>query len=336
MKTVSIFVLALNLFTNTNAYPFNNSECVQCIESINYIHGHNNSIKHMANEFNSFCDYYNITGCRNLTNYGFSLINQNSTDICEEIGFCDTLSMDSFAFDSSPYNVTILRYYDLLLGYRVEVLDNVINYTKLWTTKIAEPYRNISLIHLDTHYNRVTWPRYIGCELCDYFDSRNPYDSVTTNSILKVLTENYIYYMNITSGYIYDKLVVHNHRPNNVPMIFDTISSYPTSVLDQVYNGSLYNIAIDVSTTPSQCNYTFPDNPTPTLSTCLYNTINSISMSEMTINLPSVPPRCATALEMYCPHNIGGRENCLNCLVKKQPLLKTCSILQEENWCDTF
>lgn len=335
MKTFSFFLfLALTPFLNTEAYsfgdpyPFNNSECVRCIEEINYIHSHNNSIKHMANEFNSFCDYYNITGCRNLTNYGFSLINQNSTNMCEELGYCDTLSMDSFAFDCSPYNVTILRYYDLLLGYKVDVLENSqLNYTKLWTTKISEPYTMISLLNLDTHYSRVTYPSYRDCDGCSYLN--------LPNSILKVLTENYIYYMNITSGYIYDKLVVHSHRPNNIPIKFDTYQ-YPTSVLDQVYNGSLYNIAIDVSATPSQCNYTTPDNPTPILANCLYNTINSISMNQMTINLPSVPPRCATALEMYCPHNIGSRENCLNCMVKKQPLLKTCSILQEENWCDTF
>ena len=329
MNLSSIFLLlAVNSFTNTNAYPFNNSECVQCIESVNYVHLHNNSIKHMANEFNSFCEYYNISGCRNLTNYGFSLINQNSTDICEELGFCDTLSMDSFAFDCSPYNVTILRYYDLLLGYKVDVLNNTLNYTKLWSTKIEEPYTMMSLINLDTHYNRVNYNSYAGCDLCD--GSSNSH-----SSILKVLTENYIYYMNITSGYIYDKLVVHNHRQNNNPMIFDTYQ-YPKSVLDQIYNGSLYNINIELGTTPSQCNYTAPDNPTPTLENCIFNTINSISMNHMTINLPSVPPRCSTALEMYCPHNIGNRENCLNCLVKKEQLLKTCTILKKENWCDTF
>ena len=103
-----------------------------------------------------------------------------------------------------------------------------------------------------------------------------------------------------------------------------------------ICNGTLYNINIDVSVIPSQCNYTTPDNPNPTLTNCIYNSVNGISMNELGINLPGVPPRCATALEMYCPHNIGGRENCLNCLVKKQTLLKTCSILQEENWCDTF
>ena len=337
MKTLSIFLLSLLPFINS--YPFNNTECVQCIEEINYIHAHNTSIKHMANEFNSFCDYYNISGCHNLTNYGISLINQNSTIICEELGYCDTLNMDSFAFDCNPYNVTILRYYDLLLGYRVDVLDNnVLNYTKLWTTKIAEPYTNISLLRLDTHYSRVSGLG--GCDVC-FFDATSgapvypAYDPRAQNSILKVLTENYIYYMNITSGFVYDKLVVHSHRQNNVQMIFDTYQ-YPQSVLDQVYNGSLYNINIDVSTTPSQCNYTSQDIPTPTLANCIYNTINSISISEMTINLPTVPPRCATALEMYCPHNIGGRENCLNCLVKKQPLLKTCSIIEEEHWCDTF
>ena len=330
MKLFSIFLfLALTPFINTNAYPFNNSECVECIESVNYVHSHNNSIKHIANEFNSFCDYYNISGCRNLTNYGFSLINQNSTHICKDLGFCDTLYMDSFAFDCSPYNVTILRYYDLLLGYKVDVLNNTLNYTKLWTTKIAEPYTIISLIHLDTHYNRVNYPSYIGCDLCD-----GKY--IYPNSILKVLTENYIYYMNITNGYIYDKLVVRDHRQNNIPILFDTYQ-YPKSVLDQIYNGSLYNIDIEVVTTPSQCNYTSPSYPpTPALENCLYNTINSISMNQMTINLPSVPPRCSTALEMYCPHNIGSRENCLNCLVKKELLLKTCSILKKENWCDTF
>jgi hypothetical protein len=338
MKLFSIFLLTLVPFINS--YPFNNSECVQCIEGINYIHANNNSIKHIANEFNSFCDYYNISGCHNLTNYGISLINQNSTIICEELGYCDTLNMDSFAFDCNPYNVTILRYYDLLLGYRVDVLDNVLNYTKLWTTKIAEPYTNISLLSLDTHYNIINYPSYTGCDVCFYDTSSGApvypaYDARQQNSILKVSTENYIYYMNITSGLVYDKLVVHSHRKTNVPMIFDTYQ-YPSSVLDHSYNGSLYNIDIDVSSTQSQCNYTSPDNPIPTLANCLYNTINSISMSEMAINLPTVPPRCATALEMYCPHNIGGRENCLNCLVKKQPLLKTCSIIEEEHWCNKF
>ena len=329
-KFICVF-LALTSFANVDSYPFNNSECVECIEKFNYIHSHNTSINHMVNEFNSLCDYYNISGCRNLTNYGIELINQNSTIICEDLGYCDTLSMDSVAFDCNPYNMSIFRYYDLLIGYSIEVLDtNVLNFTKLWSTKITEPYTNISLVDLTTYYSKTTY-NYLGCDVCH----TRIWGGNIPNSIVKVLTENYIYYINITTGLVYDRLDVHGHRDVPVPLHIK-LYQYPNSVLDKTYNGSLYNINIDVGTTPSKCNYTTPDNPNPTLTNCIYNSVNGISMNEVDINLPGVPPRCATALEMYCPHNIGGRENCLNCLVKKQTLLKTCSILQEENWCDTF
>ena len=87
----------------------------------------------------------------------------------------------------------------------------------------------------------------------------------------------------------------------------------------------------------SQCNYTAGNSPpgtAPSLESCIYNNIESISLEQWEVHLPKQPPRCGTALEMYCPHTKNGRLECLNCIVRNQNLLSNCDSISEERWCD--
>tara|TARA_B110000261_G_scaffold135740_1_gene153340 strand:- start:245 stop:529 length:285 start_codon:yes stop_codon:yes gene_type:complete len=89
-----------------------------------------------------------------------------------------------------------------------------------------------------------------------------------------------------------------------------------------------------VNSVPSTCNYTTPGNPTPTAESCVYNTIGSMSLTKMEIQMPYEKPRCGTALEMYCPHDNKGKADCLSCMVRHREDLAMCDVITEENWCN--
>ena len=129
---------------------------------------------------------------------------------------------------------------------------------------------------------------------------------------------------------ILDRIVVNNsYMVGWMPSITgDSVSQY---VYDTNYNESLFLTNILVSSIPSKCNYT--RNQNVYTQNCLYNTV-SMTLSPININIPKEPPKCGTALEMYCPHSTTGRVNCLNCLVQNKELLSTCSVAEEELWCN--
>jgi hypothetical protein len=310
-------------YLKSDPYPFSNNECVSCIEKFNYIHSHNASIVKTINQFNEFCDYYNISGCRNLTNYGSRMINQNSTLICEDLGFCDTLSLDNYLFTTS-IGTQVYYFYNSLIGYDVKMLgtSQTLNYTKLWSIKLDEPYESYQLISLSTSYNTQNYPGYYRCSPC--LPSVYEY-------IIKISTDNYVYYLNETSGVILDRIVVNNSYKVgwNPTITGETGSQY---VYDTNYNGSLFSTNILVSPFYiSTCNYT--SNHNIYTQKCLSNSV-SMTLSPININIPKEPPKCGTALEMYCPHSTTGRVNCLNCLVQNKELLSTCSVAEEELWCN--
>ena len=216
-----------NIIKATNkvyAYPFNSTLCFECIDDFNYIHKHNNSITHAMKEVNNFCNDYNITGCNNITTYVDKLIMQNSTVICEDLGVCDKLDIDNFVIDiygKIEQNIKIYRYYDLLIGYRVNIIGgDILNYTKLWQTKISEPYYDVSKINISTT-NDLVCNGYTTIPTPPAPSESKPTNLRDIDYILKVATDNYIYYMNVTTGTIIDRLPINNNEPFNLEVYYN-------------------------------------------------------------------------------------------------------------------
>ena len=133
MKLFTTIVLSLLPYITETVTPFNSSECTSCIEKFNYLHSHNESIVQFVENMNDFCDYLNITNCRNWTKNVDKYIMKNSTEICQDFEICDVLDIDNFAYQDPYYsNINIYTYYDLLLAFKVNVLSNsvknILNY----------------------------------------------------------------------------------------------------------------------------------------------------------------------------------------------------------------
>ena len=90
-----IAYLLLSLITYSTAYPFNSTECTECIEVFNYIHSHNDSLGEMIDDFNHVCRELNISGCENITRFADKVLMTNSTEICEFLDICDNLDLDN-------------------------------------------------------------------------------------------------------------------------------------------------------------------------------------------------------------------------------------------------
>ena len=114
-----IAYLLLGLITYSTAYPFNSTECTECIDVFNYIHSHNDSLGEMIDDFNHVCHELNISGCENITRFADKVLMTNSTEICEFLDICDNLDLDNFVFDTGQHDIKIFRYYDLLIGYKL-------------------------------------------------------------------------------------------------------------------------------------------------------------------------------------------------------------------------
>ena len=323
-----IAYLLLGLITYSTAYPFNSTECTECIEVFNYIHSHNDSLGEMIDDFNHVCRELNISGCENITRFADKVLMTNSTEICEFLDICDNLDLDNFVFDTGQHDIKIFRYYDLLIGYKLIMTDtNVLNFTKVWSIKLEEPYTDINKLVINPPYDHNSLEIVTGCDVCNAYDY-----------ILKITTENYVYYSNITSGLVFDRLKIeNNYKPISGGLINLEPSYNSQQIIDSIYNGTLFTPIIDVNSHVSQCNYTGPSSSPPsppTLYNCIRHTIGAISLGEWKLNIPSEPPRCGTALEMYCPHTRLGKLDCLNCIVRNQDLLSTCNSIDEQRWCD--
>jgi hypothetical protein len=298
-------------------------------------------------EVNTVCDEYNISGCKNMTNYIDKLIMQNSTVICQELGVCDKLDVDNFVIDIyglMEQNIKIYRYYDLLIGYRVNIIGgDILNYTKLWQTKISEPYWDVSKININP----------VGDLLCNGNTTIpisppsqiNPNNLRSVDYILKVSTDNYIYYMNVTTGTIIDRLSINNNEPFDLDLYYNN-NNQPI-VNDYLFNGSIYKLDININVIISSIKYNTTandgycvQNPTTGLweckRPCNYCNVNTINILPLIVQIPEQPPTCHEALETYCPRSLSKRELCLNCLVKNQAILSQCTVLEEEYWCDNF
>ena len=124
-----IAYLLLSLITYSTAYPFNSTECTECIEVFNYIHSHNDSLGEMIDDFNHVCHELNISGCENITRFADKVLMTNSK-ICEFLN-SDNLDLDNFVFNADEYDIKIFRYYDLLIGYKLVIGYNILNFTEL-------------------------------------------------------------------------------------------------------------------------------------------------------------------------------------------------------------
>jgi hypothetical protein len=326
MKFFTTIVLSLLPYITGTITPFNSSNCTSCIEKFNYLHSHNESIVQFVANMNDFCDHFNITNCRNWTKKVDKYIMKNSTEICQDLGVCDVLDIDNFIYQDPYSNINIYTYYDLLLAFKVNVLSNsVLNYTQLWSVSITEPFQKFEMVSLQNTYATSQYGITSGCVVC----SPNSW----AEYILKMTTDNYIYYLNITDGNVLYRLQLNGNRKLDLPisMVQEPNSQF---VYDIGYNGSVYVNSMVVNSYQSYCNYTTPTNPTPVSQECLYNDIALVNRTKMRIQMPYERPRCGTALEMYCPHNNKGKEDCLSCMVRHREALNMCDVVSEENWCD--
>jgi hypothetical protein len=111
-------------------------------------------------------------------------------------------------------------------------------------------------------------------------------------------------------------------------------------MVDMVYNGTMYGVNLDVVYIQSVYNATSPPTysrstgtPYTTVRSCIYNTITGVSMEKLDVNFTKPQPRCSMALDMYCPNN-KDKNICIVCVVQNQAKLISCSIIEEENWCN--
>lgn len=329
-----LFLLFVNTVSSIESYPFNSTLCVECIKRINYIHSHNKTIENISKGINNFCKENSIQGCEVLTSKGEKWIMEDSVKVCEKLNYCDYISLENMIFDlyaltAIPFykNVYIYRYYDIILAIKQtnNIENDTMNFNQLWSAKIDEPYQNIEIFQLTNQYITSNYPSYLSysCYKCQGYGTY----------MLKVDTKNHIYYINITNGIIESRFDIQNNQ--NLPYKFYyTVPTNQNSIFNYVYNSTLYYINSELSVIPSTCNYTNPSSGTSSTFNCLYTSIESNTLEPIDLIYPEEKPRCGLALEMYCPHNFKCKEDCLNCVIKNQNIFSTCTISEEENWCN--
>lgn len=338
-----------------NAHPFSSNDCVKCIDKINYVHSYNQSFINLFYNITNFCQKYEIELCSNISDFtGF--FNKSPEYICDKLGYCETLDISAYIFDfkresikkyGNDYNditnnylnnIYLYQYYDTIMCVN-KSSTTTLNFTKLWQIRLDEPYKNIRLLniytkYIYTNYNPLLTGLFMKCIDCSPIYIQNGGKIIIVNeNILKIDTSNYIYYINITSGDILGKFNIANNNFNfdikyNSPDCSSVNSPY---MCDTLYNGSLVSVMFDIQNTISTCNAT--KNGVVTSNTCIYNNMASLTGKDYDIYFPKPLPRCATALDMYC-HDRNKKDDCLNCLIKNRDKLTTCSIIEEEEWCN--
>ena len=325
MILFNIVILLLLPYSSVSK-PFNSSECTTCIERFNYLHTHNKSIINIVNTINKLCDTYNITYCRNITKYGEQLLMKNSTILCEDLGFCDVLDINNVAYEAyETGNIKLYTYYDQLLAFNVNVDVPIINFTQKWSIKLDEPSTFFKVYPftypLDNPDNDDS-SKLQSCSQC--------ISGGGTDALLKVGTHNYNYYINLTNGELLNKIRIEDNKQLKFPITIPPNGiNNPQYIYDLSYNGTLYLNTIIVNYTISNCLLI-----NGISEECQLNHIESMKSEKMILKMPYEPPRCGTVLEMFCPHNGNGKEDCLNCMLKHREELAVCDINTELYWCD--
>ena len=112
---LSLFSLALytNAFSFINSHPFNISDCNECITEVKNIRQYNSSIVKLFNTLDNMCETLNLTECvSGLSSAEHWLLEENITKVCQDLGFCDNLTIDNYimSVDSSLH---LFRYYNI-------------------------------------------------------------------------------------------------------------------------------------------------------------------------------------------------------------------------------
>lgn len=175
----TLFLLS---FFNHNQYSSN--ICNTCINVTQEIKDNNSSLQSFFEELSTLCPYTNQTRCyQNLNNTYSYIINHNSSDICLRLGFCSNLTMEDYLITSPSRNTDLYSHYNNLLGYNVTFNLNHLNNNLVWNLTFNETVESASFI--------------------EYSGSISPYMPINCYgyhyNILRVETENYVYYFNYTN-----------------------------------------------------------------------------------------------------------------------------------------
>jgi len=334
--------LLISIINVTYSYPFNSTLCVECITKINYIQNNNNTINTIntiEQNINNMCDYYNISGCNEKTKNGKQWLLEPPETICRDLDYCDRLSYDNMILSTdNGYGIgwKLYRYYDLIVSLKEDILldRHIVNHTKIWSLKIDEPFKSVSVIDI---HNTTIWAGggSLNAYSCLYEcpaatgPPPNIYPYAGTY-ILKLTTTNLLYYINITTGTILSKYTINNIKYNvalyNVALY---LPPYNNTWYDTTYNGTAYTNIINANFEQSTCNKTTGNVKCLNFVGADFTSVQTAWESQF----PTEKPRCGEALELYCPHNFKNREDCLNCVIKNRDIFSVCSIEDEENWC---
>ena len=272
---ISLILLALLSTSNAFWATPNTSECNQCISNINYFKTHNSSIVNMLNTIDNICSQLNFTECLDGVNYTEHAIqNINATQVCENLGFCDTLDLNNLELSIS--NVYLFRYYNSILGMNTSINFNhtkpvsnesyLLEFHQLWNITFEDPILNIKHFELD-NYPMFKCPKGSWLYPCSKYGCGCTHDptlarscNIPSVSLLKVSTHNHMYYYNITDQYhpnflgriyfnqkqsILDYLSIYENpviSSSEQKLIMNFYNNQNYSIIDTIYNGTMYNI----------------------------------------------------------------------------------------------
>ena len=222
-------------FLFMNSHPFNVSDCNECITEVKNVRQYNSSIVKLFNTLDNMCETLNLTECvSGLQSAEHWLLEGNSTKVCQDLGFCDNLTIDNYIM-SIDTNLHLFRYYNKLLAmnnsFGLNISDNSLytNFTTEWEYVLDEPLVDISTISLE---NEI----YTG--IC-YLGKSTNYD------LLRVQTESYIHYLNFTtrksiksiytSSQVYKSFILDNLNYSYFNEIYKN-----SSIIDSFTNGTNY------------------------------------------------------------------------------------------------
>lgn len=226
-----------NGYTFMDSGPFNISGCNQCITDINNVRTHNKSIIKIFNTLDNICQTFNFTGCVSGLNTAENwVLKENTTKVCQELGYCDTLTIDNYIMSiGDNRNQHLFTYYNRLLAMNDTIYYNNnslhTNFTVIWEYILNEPLVDISMIPLVTS-NRYSLPT---------FDCG---PAKSQNTLLKVKTVNHIDYINLTTiktiKSFYTSSTYNSFILNSLNYSFMDKIYMNSSIIDSFSNGTDY------------------------------------------------------------------------------------------------
>lgn len=221
------FLTLCSLISVSVAFPFNESECNTCVNTINSQREfNNNTISMFFNTLGNLCDMYNISHCTNMLNKSEDLLlRTNSTTICRKLGYCDELNFNNYITTIETGNETtyVFTYYNRLLGLTNNSSDvGNIQFHTNWSIILDEPL--VSLNTMKFNFN----------DTC--------YSLVENDTILKIETENYLMYYNLTNMKMIDSFYTGYHLNVSGVELFNTSEFTNDLMIDVFNNGTVYSV----------------------------------------------------------------------------------------------